>query len=127
VEFISTDFGTDLNYYSIDLSDADITFTATQTTDGYGPAGLLFYGYVFSFAGAPKILGASLDASSSYLPAVDFSADTVTLNIGGGNPSPYEFAKINLTFASPVPEPETYALLLAGLAMVGSVARRRKA
>lgn len=35
-------------------------------------------------------------------------------------------AKVTYTYAPPVPEPETYALLLAGLGMVGAIARRRK-
>jgi hypothetical protein len=34
---------------------------------------------------------------------------------------------VSLTFASAVPEPEIYAMLLAGLGFVGAVARRRKA
>jgi hypothetical protein len=127
VEFISTDFGTDLNYYSIDLSDADITFTATQTVDGYGPAGVPFYGYVFSFAGVPNIVAATLNPSSTYSPTFEFNANTLSLNIGGGNPSPYEFAMIDLTFASAVPEPETYALLLSGLVIVSAMSRRKKA
>ena len=32
----------------------------------------------------------------------------------------------NFSVAMPVPEPETYALLLAGLALIGGIARRRK-
>jgi hypothetical protein len=33
----------------------------------------------------------------------------------------------DLTFSAPVPEPETYALMVAGLALVGVAARRRRA
>jgi hypothetical protein len=40
-----------------------------------------------------------------------------TINNGGGN----------LNFAAPIPEPETYALMLAGLGAMGFVAKRRKA
>jgi hypothetical protein len=32
----------------------------------------------------------------------------------------------SLHFAVPIPEPETYALMLAGLAVVGFIARRRR-
>jgi len=32
-----------------------------------------------------------------------------------------------LSSVSPIPEPETYALMLAGLALVGVAARRRRA
>ena len=32
----------------------------------------------------------------------------------------------NLTFATPVPEPETYMMLLAGLGVIGVIARRRR-
>ena len=34
---------------------------------------------------------------------------------------------IDEVFISPIPEPETYALMLAGLAVVGAAAKRRRA
>lgn len=37
------------------------------------------------------------------------------------------YAKVTYTYeVAPVPEPETYAMMLAGLALVGGIARRRK-
>jgi hypothetical protein len=43
--------------------------------------------------------------------------------------TPYTFsdAQWSLTSVSAVPEPETYAMLLAGLGLMGAVARRRRA
>lgn len=41
--------------------------------------------------------------------------------------SPTVFLEAVPTVTTPVPEPETYAMLLAGLGLIGAVARRRKA
>ena len=58
-------------------------------------------------------------------------------NVGFGTVTQATVAKYNgvwsfdatqnqLVFATPVPEPETYAMLLAGLGLMGAIARRRK-
>ena len=41
------------------------------------------------------------------------------------NQSDYTFISLNATPVTPVPEPETYAMLLAGLGLMGVIARRR--
>jgi hypothetical protein len=70
---------------------------------------------------------ASLSASSYFLSGAN-SLDFVVTNYAqnGGNPTGLrvEFGQSNVTA---VPEPETYAMLMAGLLLVGAVARRRKA
>jgi hypothetical protein len=56
-------------------------------------------------------------AFTNSLSTVTSFGNGFTINNGGGN----------LNFAAPIPEPETYALMLAGLGVIGFVARRRKA
>jgi hypothetical protein len=70
----------------------------------------------------------SFNANSGFVSGVN-KLDFVVTNWqqNGGNPSGLrvEFSGSNITAA--VPEPETYAMLLGGLALMGFVARRRKA
>ncbi|WP_081933682.1 PEP-CTERM sorting domain-containing protein [Massilia sp. 9096] len=88
-----------------------------------------FNGFVFSFANAPAITGATLDPASTYAPAVTFSGNQVFVNEAGLNIGANSMAMIDLTTAGtptpPVPEPETFALLLAGLGVLGMRARWR--
>jgi hypothetical protein len=58
-------------------------------------------------------------AGSGYQYIIGFN------DIGAGNDSDFDDLVIGVNF-TPVPEPGTYALILAGLAAVGFVARRRR-
>jgi hypothetical protein len=54
-----------------------------------------------------------------------FYANTSSLNFPGSPASDRQYMTVNFDVAA-VPEPETYAMLLAGLGMLGAVARRKK-
>ncbi len=85
-------------------------------------------------SGAPQYMGGSNTpafgssfvnlASSAPLPAGSYE-----LRISGfGLPGGYYSGRMTLapTTTVPIPEPETYAMILAGLGLMGFVARRRK-
>jgi hypothetical protein len=62
---------------------------------------------------------------SQYVQFVAAAGTTITSLIFGNNPdrNAFEVANFNVT---PVPEPETYALILAGLGAIGFITRRRR-
>lgn len=81
-----------------------------------GPGGYTASWEAFSSGGA---LGYQWSAGADTLVAGDY-----TLNVSG-TARGYTTYSVDFT-AAPIPEPETYALMLAGLGAVGFMARRRR-
>lgn len=77
-------------------------------------------------ASTPLILGVSLDPSSTIAPLLSFSDHDVYINVAGLIAQPGTHTRVNLVLATPVPEPETYVLLLGGLALVPMIGKRRR-
>lgn len=72
--------------------------------------------------------------TANVLTGETLASNTAGLYIVDGTTKYKEFAQVafsaengTLTLTTPVPEPTTYALLVSGLAMVGALARRRRA
>jgi hypothetical protein len=93
---------------------------------------------LMKFTGSFELLGSSIDLSPDFQLRVGCSLGA---QCEYGNTAKFRFVDLpsNVTFTSdsgkfltgvpsvtPVPEPETYALMLAGLSLVGWMARRRK-
>ncbi|PTT82930.1 hypothetical protein DBR42_16405 [Pelomonas sp. HMWF004] len=88
---------------------------------------------LYSF-GTDGILGTSDDVAKGAwtfgaLPAthtVSLSAGSYYYTVMGGSFAPAGYAIASSAVAAPVPEPETYALLAAGLGVIGFVVSRRR-
>jgi hypothetical protein len=116
-------FNTTVGADAIDISyNGDPGGTAVTTS---------FDGYVFAFTGAPAITGVSLDPSSTFTSSqigLGFTADEVSVNLEGQTVSDGSYVQVDVSLAptASVPEPQSYALILAGLGVIG-IFRLRKA
>jgi hypothetical protein len=82
---------------------ATVSFATAASAGGFFAAPVPFY-------------SVALTAFTNTLSEVAFNGSGFTITQGGGS----------VNFASPVPEPDTYALMLGGLGLLGFLARRRR-
>ena len=98
-----------LNFTFADL------FTGTSVSNGQNLGAFTSYAVLGSFAGSvftPYTLGGAYDLILGFNDGMRVDADYDDMVVG-----------LKVT---PVPEPETYALMLAGLGALGFISRRRK-
>jgi hypothetical protein len=100
-------------------------------------APLTFIGYAVdgtsaNFGNSPGVIGDGL-ANGSVSKTFALGAGTYSLWVGGAdyaaqlNAAVPSYGVTTSVAIAPVPEPETYAMLLAGLGLMGGIARRRRA
>jgi hypothetical protein len=116
------------------------TYTLTFDLTGYNAASAYFTGRVAADNSVVvKLNSQEISSVSGFTSWSDFSAssgfvsgvntlDFVVTNWAqsSGNPTGLRVEFASSDVAAAVPEPETYAMLLAGIALLGVVARRRK-
>ena len=124
----NTVIGAGIEYTYVDAANTDTAdFSATQLTvrdQVMSNAN----GWEMTFA-TPGSFTALALVSSDFGPALTFSlvAGKIVLDWVGTNTGPHDFkAVFNVETAAAIPEPETYALMLAGLGAIGIMARRRR-
>lgn len=120
-------------------SNGTYIWTLTFNLSGYNPATASFSGQFAADNSATVSLNgntigtsngfssfSSFAASSGFVAGTNVLSFVVTnLAQNGGNPTGLR-AEFLASSVTAVPEPETYAMLLAGLGLMGVVARRRK-
>lgn len=92
---------------------------------GGGPTGA--FDYRFDLTGpqqARLTSGESVSWTATFANPVTFQENQFALHVQGLTPA--EGGSAWYTNTSPVPEPETYAMMLSGLGLLGFIARRKK-
>ena len=106
----------------------DAGFGPFASNPGSGTSGTLSFDtpqtgfFVLGIKGGPTYSLYLFNGGSLGISALNFDTLGVTKGNGGAGPGLSHLA----LFAQPVPEPESYALMFAGLAVVGTIVRRRR-
>ncbi len=125
------------DYYALTVTDTTVKYdflsdtTWSSSNVSLNSGGLFITnGNLLSFTGAPTITSVAFNSFSSVVPG--FSLANVTFNssqiaIDWQNVTFHQGDKVILDVnLAPVPEPETYAMLLTGLGLMGFIHRRKK-
>ena len=121
INYVGTGFGNNWN------ADILVEFTSLQAAVGIGIAGPTTLQFELLDAGMSVLEGYSLSTtpSNTYYYINRLTNDTKFLHVKG-NFVAIDDLQFDTKTVNGIPEPETYALMLAGLGVVGFMARRRK-
>lgn len=111
--------GAGVDYISFLWGSPD-SFNLLTVNSSVGPA------QTFTTASLGFLLSNGDQNFSQYVQFSGLAGAKITSLTFSNTTTDYGFETANYSVTAPVPEPETYALLLAGLGAVGFVARRRK-
>ena len=134
--FLAADAGKSFtDRFTFTVGSLDLT-TGSLTSKPLGTQDLYISSFnVYSATGALVVTGINNTPNSNATGKMDLWALPVSTILGSGNYYLQVTGQVlgkNSSYASemtlaPVPEPETYAMLLGGLGLIGAVARRRAA
>jgi len=96
-------------------------YNSLGTQIGYDDDGGAIYG-----AGYDAFLSQALVAGTYYVAVSGYNDSAFTSKVSSMVPEGKNFAYELAINIAPVPEPESYAMLLAGLGLIGAIARRRR-
>lgn len=111
--------------YGFTLSGGESAEYNTQDMAGSGPqlgTGMLYQSFAFNMGALPIGYGLHFDLYTSTVRECANNPNCVGPDIDADQFAPFSHD----AQAMPIPEPETYAMLLAGLGLMGFVARRRR-
>jgi hypothetical protein len=115
-----TNYAANSSYFFDTTTNGSLQNLGSKLGNDYGSTGVFF--------GATNIIGDGTQAhmfdvlrgAGSNLAGVPTVADVAATKV-------WKFSGANLSYVTAVPEPESYAMLLAGLGLMGFIARRRRA
>jgi hypothetical protein len=127
---LSYDAPITISFFDKDNTSVQAVTSSFKIQGDWYPLG---YGSVFAtaYGVAGNILGLTSDTDNKVFgvsgPVLQFNIAGIHSVVISGNNGTVGFDNLEYGVLTAVPEPETYAMMLAGLGLVGALARRRKA
>ena len=120
--FVFTEDGSRWDTGIVDIGESWIRVTST-IAEVTNPG--IFNGMIFSFNGAPTLIGATLNSTSTMVPtSISVQGSSIIVNAPAMTVAANSYMLIDIALA-PVPEPKSFAMIIAGILALTFWLKRR--